>query len=235
MPALKDPRQEAFCHGVAKGLRKNEAYRQAGYKGDYGVARTSSISQRPYIQKRINELIAAAADKAQVTIDRVVRELALIGFANTQSFVGDDGQPLALDQLTRDQAAAIQDLTVIESFDSKTGKVSSRRYKYRLHDKRAALVDLGRHLGLFGPDLNINNAVVINQDHRPPDAEMLERIIKGIVANRVNDSKGQNIDHVETKSLPPPVTANVVSLDDKRALSTTEAFLDWSKQPMKPP
>ena len=187
MPALKDPRQEAFCHGVAKGLRKGVAYRQAGYKGDYGVARTSSISQRPHILKRIDELIALGADHAQVTIDKVVRELALIAFSNPSDFVGDDDQPLALHQLTRDQAAAVQTVDVIEQYDGK-GRVSSRRFKYRLHDKRAALETLGKHLGLFGPDFSVNTTVVVNQQaDADKDREELKRIFTRLIDVRKAD------------------------------------------------
>ncbi len=50
--------------------------------------------------------------------------------------------------LTR--AAALQEVTV-EDFTEGRGedKRDVRRVKFKLYDKRAALVDLGRHLGMF--------------------------------------------------------------------------------------
>jgi hypothetical protein len=77
---LKDPRQEAFCQGVAKGLHKYEAYQQAGYKGGRVAARNFPHSKRPNVRKhlqgRIDELIAEAAGKAQITIDKDSRNAA---------------------------------------------------------------------------------------------------------------------------------------------------------------
>jgi hypothetical protein len=139
-------------------------------------------------------------------------------------------------QLTRDQAAAIQDLTVIESFDSKTGKLTSRRYRYRLQDKQAALVNLGKHLGLFGPDFSVNTAVVINQQASSLDEAMLERALIGVIEAR------QATDHVDIVALssPPaatdaepklrlvPVPDQVVSPPSEDKLqTTTEAFYAW--------
>ena len=57
---------------------------------------------------------------------------------------------LDVSSLTRDQAAALAEVTV-EDFVDRCGEDAHavKRVKFKLHDKRAALVDLGRHLGLF--------------------------------------------------------------------------------------
>jgi phage terminase small subunit len=74
---------------------------------------------------------------------------------------GPDGDPyLDFSTLSRDQAAALTEVTV-EDFKDGRGEDARdvRRVKFKLADKRAALVDLGRHLGIFkdrvehsGPD-----------------------------------------------------------------------------------
>jgi hypothetical protein len=52
--------------------------------------------------------------------------------------------------LTRDQAAAIQDITIDEYTDGRGQDAQPvKRIKFKLRDKRAALVDLGKHLGMF--------------------------------------------------------------------------------------
>jgi phage terminase small subunit len=73
--------------------------------------------------------------------------------------VGPDGCPrLDYSTLTRDQAAALQEVTVDEYVvpdpdgPDEAGKRSClpvRKVKFKLADKRAALVDLGKHLGMF--------------------------------------------------------------------------------------
>jgi len=85
--------------------------------------------------------------RTEITADAVLRELALLGFSNMADYlkVGDK-----LEELTREQSAAIAEANV-ETYVEGQGENARpvRRVRIRLHDKRAALVDLGRHLGLF--------------------------------------------------------------------------------------
>ena len=80
-------------------------------------------------------------------------QLTKIGFANIQDYVriGPDGDPvLDFENLTRDQAAALQEVTV-ETYMEGRGKNARevKKVRFKLADKRAALVDLGRHHKLF--------------------------------------------------------------------------------------
>jgi phage terminase small subunit len=206
---LKDPRQEAFCQGVAKGLHKYEAYQQAGYKGGRVAAKNFPHSKRPnvrkHIQGRIDELIAEAAGKAQITIDKVVSELGLIAFANMQDYLDENGQPFTLQQLARDEAAAIRELTVIESFNDETGKLIRTHYRCKLQDKRAALVDLGRHLGLFNINV-VNNVTNNNVNVQAQEAEeKLRDLFNNLVAAR--DAAEARAQAAEVELLPPPPKA----------------------------
>ena len=118
-------------------------YRQNGYK----------LRRKPDIAARIRELMDRAALRAEVTAERVLRELALIGFANMKDYarIGEDGDPyLDFSGLTRDQAAAIVEM-IVEDFKDGRGKDARdvRRVRFKLADKKGALVDIGRHLGMF--------------------------------------------------------------------------------------
>ena len=99
------------------------------------------------------ELLERGAAKAEVTVEKIVAELAKIGFANMADYMRPNaaGDPyLDFSRLTREQAAALQEVTV-EDFTEGRGedKRDVRRVKFKLYDKRAALVDLGRHLSMF--------------------------------------------------------------------------------------
>jgi len=64
---------------------------------------------------------------------------------------GPDGDPyLDFSKLTRDQAAALAEVTV-EDFKDGRGEDARnvRKVRFKLADKKGALVDLGRHFGLF--------------------------------------------------------------------------------------
>ena len=231
MVALKDPKHEKFAQGIAKGLRHSIAYREAGYKADYRKADTSSIIKRPHIQARVIELIAAAASLAEISIERVLREMALIAFANVTDFVGDDGEPVAVTALTRDQMAAVSEITCVEVI--KDGVVVGRKTKYKLLDKRSALVDLGSHLGLVAPDVAINNAVIVSQ--HGVGAVELERILLGIVRARTAEDVQLPppliIDTVDPA--PEPVKLRLVTVPVESA--TTTAYFEWLNKPPRPP
>ena len=151
MAVLPNPRHERFAQEIAKGKSAEAAYAAAGYKRDRGAA--SRLSAKVNIQARVAELLERGAAKAEVTVEKIVAELAKIGFANMADYMRPNaaGDPyLDFSRLTREQAAALQEVTV-EDFTEGRGedKRDVRRVKFKLYDKRAALVDLGRHLSMF--------------------------------------------------------------------------------------
>lgn len=157
MPVLDNPRHELFAQGVAKGQSQREAYKAAGYEtttDDTTDQAASRLSRDVKVESRIADLLREAAIATGVTIQAVSAELSKIGFANMQDYMSarEDGEPfLDFSALTREQAAALSEVS-IENTKRKSGdddEISSRLVKFKLHDKRAALVDLGKFLGMF--------------------------------------------------------------------------------------
>lgn len=151
MPILSNPRHERFAQGLAAGKSSTDAYVEAGYKENRHNA--ASLAREEHISTRVQEILAKAAERAEITAEMVLRELAKIGFANMADYmrVGPGGDPtLDFSALTRDQAAALQEVTVEDFVDARgEEKRDVRKVKFKLADKRAALVDIGKHLGMF--------------------------------------------------------------------------------------
>lgn len=155
MPVLDNARHERFAQEIAKGKTATEAYEIAGYKPDDGNA--SKLAARSEITGRIQEITGKAAKDAGVTAERIIAELAKIGFSNMQDFitVGTDGLPYCdFSNLTRDQAAAISEVNVetgtvfeINEAGEREG-VPVRKVRFKLSDKRAALGDLAKIIGI---------------------------------------------------------------------------------------
>jgi phage terminase small subunit len=91
MPVLKNPRHERFAHEIAKGKSLAEAHALAGFAGDRGNA--WRLQQRNDIGRRINEIrttgvqreaqaLEKACEKLAITKERILDELAKIGFAD---------------------------------------------------------------------------------------------------------------------------------------------------------
>jgi hypothetical protein len=176
-----------------------------------------------------------------------------------QDYLDEDGQPLTLQQLTREEAAAIKELTMTESFDDKTGKLTRTHYRCRLQDKRAALVDLGKHLGLFSINV-VNNVNVTNNNvnvSRETGQEAFRKLVDELNQTRAaQDAEAQATEVEPLLALPPPPPplrlvidgdASVPSPNDVIALpssdvsapkerSTTQQYYDWMARNLdKPP
>ena len=102
---------------------------------------------------------AVAAARARLretfecTSEDIARELHRLGFANMADYirVGANGDPYVdLSGLTREQAAAIAEVTVEDFLDGRGEDARDvRRVRFKLTDKRGALVDLAKLLGYF--------------------------------------------------------------------------------------
>jgi hypothetical protein len=143
---------------------------RVGYRCYIGVYRNSSeaaaktafsrLLKNADFRARLDFLTAGVArvvsEKVAITVENVVAELAKLGFANMENYfrAGDDGVPrLRLNGLSSDQMAALQEVTCEEEVEpgatDEELPTIVRKTKFRLYDKRAALVDIGKHLGAF--------------------------------------------------------------------------------------
>ena len=150
-------KQEAFVLAYIETNNASEAYRRA-YDCSKMTEKSinenaSKLLKHAKVAPRVAAHRAKLSEKHGVTADRVIRELALIGFSNMLDYIKttDEGSAfIDLSKLSRDQAAAIGEITS-ETYMEGRGEeaVAVKRTRFKLNDKRAALVDLGKHLGLF--------------------------------------------------------------------------------------
>ena len=147
------PKQGRFVAEYLIDLNATQAAIRAGYSAKTAGSVGSENLSKPEIAEAIQKAMKAREQRTEVTQDRVLQELARLGFANMHDYmrITPEGEPFAdLSQLTREQAAAITEFTV-EDFTDGRGEDARdvRRVKFKLADKRAALVDIGKHLGMF--------------------------------------------------------------------------------------
>jgi phage terminase small subunit len=164
MPLLRNPKHELFAQERAKGLSASDAYERAGFTRHDGNA--CRLNKNEAVRTRVEELLGEAAERCGVTVDRIVQELAKIGFANSRDFFewDQDGVRIkASAELTPDQTAVV--VEVQETRSKGTGK---NTIKIKLSDKQAALEKLGRHLGMFK---ETNKADLAGPDGKPLKAE----------------------------------------------------------------
>lgn len=148
MPLISNIRHERFAQLLASGKKQIAAYTDAGFSRNSRSA--AKLAAQPFIKARVQELVGTALSDTMLDIRKVTNELEKLAFANMLDYIkiDTDGTPtLDFTRLTREQAAAIGEITMDE-ITGPTGQVT-RRTKFKLLDKRGALVDLGKHLGMF--------------------------------------------------------------------------------------
>lgn len=153
------PKQERFVQEYLIDLNATQAAIRAGYSADTAKQQGSRLLTNVDVASAIASKQGKLADKYEVTAERVVRELALIGFANMLDYVtiGQDGLArVDLSAVNRDQAAAIHEIRVDSVIGNGEDAKVTEKVTFKLADKRAALVDLGKHLNLFREQVDIN-------------------------------------------------------------------------------
>ena len=148
-----DDKQQRFVEEYLVDLNATQAAIRAGYSAKTAYAQGSRLLRNVRVAAAIREAKAARSERTQITADMVVKELAKLAFSNMANYmkVGPDGDPyLNFGALTRDQAAALIEVTVDDFTDGRGEDAREvRRVRFKLADKRASLVDIGRHLGMF--------------------------------------------------------------------------------------
>ena len=149
-------KQNAFAMAYIETGNASEAYRRsydASNMAPHSIeVEACRLLQNPGVALRVKELQAEHRKRHDITIDRILTELSKIGFSNMLDYLRVEGPDAFVDlsTLTRDQAAAIQEVTVEDYKDGRGENARDvRRVKVKLSDKRAALVDMGKHLGMF--------------------------------------------------------------------------------------
>ena len=141
-------REKRFVAEYCIDLNAAAAARRAGYS--YSYACSARLIRRAEIVAAIRAHDDPMLAAAKVSAERVIREAACIAFVDPRKLMRPDGTRLELHELDEDTARAVASLYTDERPDGR------RVARLRLHDKIAALVLLGRHLGLFTDRLEID-------------------------------------------------------------------------------
>lgn len=116
---------------------------RAGYAPKTAVSAASHLMAQPKIKKALEDSKKAVADRLGFTQDRILQELAKIAFADLETAIptDSDGNP-GMSPLTE---------VSVETTTDKTGnRTRSVKIKSpKLADKQAALIQIGKYLGMF--------------------------------------------------------------------------------------
>lgn len=147
------PKQQRFIKEYLIDLNATQAAIRAGYSEKTASQIGEQNLRKLEIQAAVNAAVAERSERTKITQDMVLQEIAKLSFSNMLDYITINKDGLAyvdLSQITRDQAAAIQEITVDEYVDGKGEDARDvKKVKIKLADKRGSLELLGRHLKMF--------------------------------------------------------------------------------------
>lgn len=149
-------KQECFCEEYLVDLNATQAAIRAGYSEKTAQEQGSQNLSKLIIQERIEELKRKRSERTEVTVDRVVKELAILAFADIADLleVDKDGRVRAksLDEIPADKRRALKGVKEQRSSRKEKGEKAEiifEKTQYDTWDKVRALELLGRHLDMF--------------------------------------------------------------------------------------
>ena len=176
------PRRAEFVRQYIKSLNAAGAARAAGYAPSSANTEGSRLLANADVQQAISEARAQLAEREQVTPERIVSELASIAFSDLGDYFRLDGKNASIDfsNLPIGATKALESITVDEYVEGRGDNAQNvRRIRVRLHDKRAALVDLAKTLGMFSDGVNVQVNVNESDQLQEFDVEQLRELVSG--------------------------------------------------------
>lgn len=146
-------KQQRFCDEYLIDLNATQAAIRAGYSVKTANEQGSQLLAKLSIQEVIGKEMAERSRRTGINQDRVVLELAKLAFVNIADVID-------LGNATVRQSATDDDLACIQSIKIKPSEFGEER-EIKLYDKKASLELLGKHLGMFKDNMNLNVALPV--------------------------------------------------------------------------
>lgn len=195
-PRKLTQKERRFIEEYLVDLNATKAAVRAGYSERTAYSIGHENLRKPEIAAAIEAAMAARSKRTEITADRVLQELAKIGFSDIRKAVRwrSDMQAEYTDPETGEAASIfLNSVRLVDSgeLDEETAaaiasvsQTDKGALKITFHDKQGALVSIGRHLGMFEDKLTVKNDLENLSD------EQLEEHIAGLEARLAGSAGG---------------------------------------------
>jgi len=149
-------KQQRFVEEYLVDLNATQAAIRAGYSKKTAEQQGNRLLGNVKVAADIASSQANRSQRTEITQDRVLAELAKIGFSDIRKVLTPGGgimDPHEWDDETAGAIASFEAVTVHRGEEDENGnKVPEHISKFKTWDKLAALEKLGKHLGMFSGD-----------------------------------------------------------------------------------
>ena len=155
-------KQAAFVREYLIDLNATQAAIRAGYSKRTAGQIGEENLRKPEIAAELKKAMDERAARTEITADRVLAELAKIGFADIRKVFTPGGGLLPPSDMDDETAASVASVEVVtKRLPGTDGEEAEVEYVHKIKawDKLGALTQLGRHLGLFSDKVEHSGAV----------------------------------------------------------------------------
>ena len=147
-------KQQKFVQEYLEDSNGAQAAIRAGYSKKTAKEQAAHLLTKINISEAIDAARAKHANKAEITLQNVLREYASVGFSSISDYLDFDGSGVFLKDsktLSKKLLAAVSEVSQVET---KTGTT----IKFKLHNKIASLDSICKVLGFNAPEKGSSNS-----------------------------------------------------------------------------
>jgi phage terminase small subunit len=141
-PRPLTPLQQRFVEEYLLDLNATQAAIRAGYSAATADKKGPALVGHSRIAAAIGVAMQARSERTQITADRVLQELAVVGFSSVEHYRGGEGYHL--DLATDAPPSAMRAVSSVKVRSRTQDDVTTHEVEYRLWDKVSALEKLGQ-------------------------------------------------------------------------------------------
>lgn len=164
------PKQRAFVREYLIDLNATQAAIRAGYSESGASVEGCRLLANVKIAAAVDAAMKLRAERTDITAEMVLKELAKIGFSDIRKAIKwhahlvreednpEGGDIAVIKTIVTNQVELIGSEDLDDETAAAISEISQNQgggIKLKLHDKRAALVDIGKHLGMFREKVEI--------------------------------------------------------------------------------
>jgi phage terminase small subunit len=152
-----EPKQLAFCREYVVDYNGTQAAIRAGYSKKTANEQAARALAKVSIQEEIAKAEHEIQNKIIITKEKILKELALIGFSSIDEHLSiDDGglvRAKTFEEMTPGAVKAIKKVkekrVIRQAQDDSEDMILDSTFEFELYDKQTALVNMGKELGMF--------------------------------------------------------------------------------------
>lgn len=173
-------KQKRFCDEYLIDLNATKAAIRAGYSESRASEIGYQLLQKTTVQEQIQKRKADRVERTEITQDMVLRELAAIAFADATDFVQVTEKPFVNEageevMLPDVEITETDRLTPVQKKAIAGIKQGRNGIELKLNDKTKALELLGKHLGMFTDNVQVNGR--LNNPFEGLTTEELKKLV----------------------------------------------------------